>query len=558
MDFLFICVLVGFVLVVDFITFVNLIKKIPIMDILPFFVIISLVIIVVLAFYFQKYFRSNELENVSEPLQEFSANVKFDPFPQIVNVENPYACTGSDLRKCIVNDLTSCIGCQSLIASCIHFENDIDFIDVNGETSKIPANASENEGYCLTVSSVEDSCNLYHGDLALVQLSPDNSDSMIICNCRNPGLIGNTAVNGACDTVFICNGKIDELNRPMEQINCVCESNSFNVRLNDIPNCQLKTVLAADQENILNELLVEPDQNTLLMNDRTNFNLAIVQNVGSRYLLNPCRNCPITNNLIPNSSLGKVGNRSDSLFCSINFDLRNGLGEYFGIPIRRSKTERILAGNSGPDAILGIFWEELIIYTRLESYIQRFVFIFNSVYNEKIYEELNLDPSLKYAIAVDDMLLGVHFAIPTVASNEFPQAECIGHWPSYSCEWRQIGTAQRSESLPINIVPLTPNSNIIHGRAPRQIPGSFIWNRDDWTNMEKFNLYFEWRHIEVDGEPVRYVTNERTYFTNYFADKIKFMTYGFKLSNGFWKLQFYTNGNGDDWNRLKNAIIEYN
>lgn len=533
------------------------------MDFLPFFVIASIIIIIVIAIYLQKFFVPEKLENLNESLLKFSTDIKFNPFPQIINVENPYQCSGRDLHRCTLDNQLSCIGCRSLIASCVHFEKDTEFIDADGTRTIIEKNETENDGYCLTITSVEETCNLYHGDLALVQITPDNSDSMIICNCRNPGLIGNTTVRGACDTIFVCDGQIDNINQPMDNVKCICAENAINVSLNNIPSCQLKTVLNASDDGTLNSLLVKPDENFLLANNpnvsEINFNYTISQNVKSTHLLNPCSRCPITNKIIPNVALGKIG--SGNKFCSITFDQRfkSNLGEYFGIPMRRSPTERILAGLSGPDSILGVYWEEVIIYTRLENYIQRFIFIIKSDNNNEFYEKLQLDKSQKYAIKVDDILLGVHLPLPEISRNAFPMASCVGHWPSYSCNWSQIGGISQFQSIiPIEISPVANNSNALNYNTPRPVPGAFLWNREDWNDMESLNIWWHLKDTEIDGVPVKYITYDEQYFTNRFANRVKLMAWGFQVLNNIWRQVFYTNGNNDDWLRLRNSLIEYN
>jgi hypothetical protein len=101
---------------------------------------------------------------------------------------------------------------------------------MNGEKILIPKNNDANEGYAMSIGHLADACNPYHGDLVLIAADNDGRDHMLVCQCKNPGFIGNDHILGNCEDVRICDdGKIDDINRPLAMINCVCSSDTYQI-----------------------------------------------------------------------------------------------------------------------------------------------------------------------------------------------------------------------------------------------------------------------------------------------------------------------------------------
>lgn len=171
---------------------------------------------------FQKSFKTEIDLNLGriDILPKFHFDIEFDPFPSTINVDNPYNCTPTDLKTCDVRDSFSCFGCKNLVANCIHYDKDTTYIDFDGNKSIIKANATEFEGYCMVAKTLSETCNPFHGDLVLTQLSADATVSGLICDCKFPGFIGNTQIGGSCSDVFICDGKIEDLNQLLDKIKC--------------------------------------------------------------------------------------------------------------------------------------------------------------------------------------------------------------------------------------------------------------------------------------------------------------------------------------------------
>lgn len=507
------------------------------------FATVSLLLVIFVIFYLQKYLTSPIVENLKEPLPEFSYDIKFDPFPSLVNLENKYVCRGDDLRKCDMDNPLSCIGCQSLIANCVHFKEDTIYQDTNNTKFTIPKNDNPNEGYCLTILEIEKYCNVYHGDLTLVQLTPDSSDTMLICNCKNPGLIGNVSLSGSCTTAFMCNGQIDNIDQPIDKINCICGANNHNVKLNGISHCVPKTIDEAGDQ--ISKLIV-PTSNVSTQYSK-NFDKMITQNFPMEKLRDPCSECPITGKPIPNhamifSPLGKA--------CTLSYD-NSGTGMYFGIPIRRSTTERLLEGDRGPDAILGIYWYNLMIYSYMEEFTQRFVFSFNYTNNAAIYTALDLNPSKNYAIAVDDLLLGNNFPLPPVSFN--PSAVCTMAWPTYSCLWSVTDKKLLETADAVHVIeppPQTTLNKYAMWKNP-DLTGAFIWGRETWEDMSKLNTWLQWKTL-----PVPHLGINKEYFVNNYAPDIKFVALSitYLLNTGYF-INFLTTGDQEQWKELRSKMI---
>lgn len=322
-----------------------------------------LIILVLISIYILKntteYTIKDKIIADEENLIKFYTDYRFPEVEDTINLEAPYNCTGVDLHKCNVNDQTSCFGCKSLLSTCIHFDEDTKFIDSTGEESIIPKNDSEEEGYCLQVKKLSDSCSI-HGDLAIIQSAPDSFDYSLICICKNPGLIGNSSILGNCTDVHICSGKIDNINKPISEISCLCEENQISDRINDIPYCRDKLVTEINGDDDINwntgTSLAPIDYfvNTIVQNLPTNI----------KYLKDPCSYCPITGKSLPVKAVLK----NDQVFCQ---EIASSTEIMSNVVITDSNTinGRILKGDRGGDVALGIKWENILVYMGFETKI---------------------------------------------------------------------------------------------------------------------------------------------------------------------------------------------
>lgn len=289
-------------------------------------------------------------KNAILELERFSFKIYFDPPKSTIDITNPYTCTPQDLKICELSNQSSCIGCKNLITTCIHFDVDTKYIDFDGAELTIPANTTEDEGYCLVQNNPSQTCNPYHGDLVLVQLEPDSTESMLFCECKNPGYIGKLELNGACDTVFICDGNIDDINKPLAEINCICNEQSTNSNENNVPVCLPKKV---KDFTYYDRFFFEGRHYT----DIDKFS-SDIRTFPGEILNDPCKYCLITGRYISN---GRIVESDDGYQCAI----LNASGR--GLPIRRNANYRVLSGTEGPDAILDLDVHSVLVYGYIDN-----------------------------------------------------------------------------------------------------------------------------------------------------------------------------------------------
>jgi len=499
-------------------------------------------------------------------IDKFSTDITFEPFPRIIDVENPYVCDELDRKICSISgsNAFTCIGCQSMFARCIHLPQDTLFVDTNGARHTIPANQTDDEGYCLTIESdLTQTCNVYHGDLALIKLAPDQPDSMFFCNCKEPGLIGNTTILGACDVPFICDGHIDDINQPLADIKCKCDNTHIQTRNNDIPVCRTKTVQEANSDNTLDSLITITNFGDFLPNTSENFNSDIVQNLtNATYMLNPCVRCTITNQPIANGTIGRL---PSSTHCSLTMrsGLKNTRNEYQGIPYKRSEFGRILRGQSGGDGILGIWWHQLFVYTRLEQFVQRMVFYFEySEYNHEIFKLLNLDTNKTYAYHTDDLTLGVDIMVPELFTGAIPGSLCTSKWPQYWCYWNQDRPGvvyDRLPTLQLTVERLGEEANI-RATAARQRPSvTHLWGKHPWEQFQALQPYLEINNMTTaDGDDTYYITSNRQFRqgNNDYAPSVGMIAYGFTrtINRGPWQFGIFQTNESSDWELVQGQM----
>lgn len=347
-------------------------------------------------------------------LFQFAYDIYFKPPPDTIVIENPFNCTPVDLKPCTLNDGLSCVGCKSLIATCIHFNEDTKYIDYNGIETIIPANLTENDGYCLTQMNTNQRCNPFHGDLVLVQANPDALESMLYCNCKNPGYIGNIDILGACEEPFICNGKIDDINQPIEKIQCLCENDTIPVTNNNVPSCIIPSVKEFTQFNNATYF----DGIYTVPKDR--FTDDIAKNFPGDKLRNPCKYCLLTGVYLEN---GEMKPADDGGYQCVTFVA----GER-GLPIRRDPNRRILKGDKGPDAIVDVKVHSLLVHGYLnETEFEQMTALLHVSDNRSILQFINVPVDKDYAyINLKDHQLVFPESFGAMTVTSFPGTYCDG------------------------------------------------------------------------------------------------------------------------------------
>lgn len=382
------------------------------------FVVVVLVVVIFLKITLVTFTRQMKKElqaNVEENnLLDFAYDIHFNPPPDQIIIDNPYECTPLDLKPCTLDNGLSCAGCKSLLATCVHFPKDTKFIDYNGVESIIKANATENDGYCLTQVNSNQRCNPYHGDLVLIQTDPDSKESLLYCDCKNPGYIGNTELLGGCDTVFICNGKIDNLQQPLENIKCLCENDMISVTKNDVPTCVAPTVAEFTKYNdpsFFNNVETVP---------KDRFIDDVKNRFPGQHLRNPCKYCLLTGNYVENGEM--VPTDDDGWQCVLRYSTKRGM------PIRRHDTRRILRGSRGPDAVIDIKLYKLLIHGYLnETTFEQMTAMIRTSDNSDILKYLNVPIDKTYAfINLQKHELVFPESFGAMRMNRAPGVYCTG------------------------------------------------------------------------------------------------------------------------------------
>lgn len=327
---------------------------------------ICLFCIIILAFVAYNLIQNNQVnfkETTRPEVNEFSTEFRFTRNNNSIDVDAKYECTTLDLRECDVDDQTSCAGCKSFNATCTHFDVDTPFIDSDGVEVIVPKNIDSSKGYCLNVTSLSDGCSP-QGDYAIIQNGVDTYDFYLICVCKNPGLIGNLELNGNCSTVYMCNGKIDDINKPIQDIKCICGTYQIQDVRNGIPYCRDKKFeeLTAEDLNNLNKL--EPEVKFLSLDY---FDKTIVQNLPANIKLrDPCSVCPITGERIEAEA---VKDSYDNVYCRETSPLT---ATNVVIIASESDNGRILNGAIGGNVALGLKWENVLVIIGQDSYFRAF------------------------------------------------------------------------------------------------------------------------------------------------------------------------------------------
>lgn len=398
------------------------------------------------------------IQFTEKEIPEFSVDLHFDPFPRTVDIENKYDCNADSLRKCDINDPTTLFGCKELTVRCHHFDKDTEYLS-NGNKVVIPKNATANEGYALAINVLVDACNPYHGDLALVATNADSTEYMLICNCKNPGYIGNDNILGNCTNVYICNGEIDDINKPLKEINCKCDARQKNIRYEDgLPVCKDMLVLEAN-ESFDDWSNLVPWTSSRLINANV-FNKTISGNIKSSLLLDPCRNSldDMTKE-IPNASYDIVNGTCK--FVDYGYPVSNGMLNFH--PTKDPNSDIKLT--SADCGLLTNEWE-YVRFTDNVAGVRRITAIKtrNLPFSDTIKGDVIVVPPAGIGLADSSQL----FMVPR--QSQFVSPRCVGSWPSYNCYIR--------EYYGHNVLGFTVGGS-------RSCPSEFLWGKDFWNNCEE-------------------------------------------------------------------------
>lgn len=415
--------------------------------------------------------RTNFADRVDNRIPRFTVDAHWDPYPSTVDVSNEYDCNASSLRVCKLDDPTTLFGCKELTVRCQHFDRDTDYL-VYGKRYVIPRNKAPDEGYALAITHLSEACNPYHGDLVLVSINADATEYMIICECKNPGFIGNEHLLGACDTPFICKGRVVDINQPLNKVECKCSDLDRSVRYqNGLPVCKPMLVKEANERFDDWSSLVPWNSDRLI--SKSVFNTTIVDNLRTSRLLDPCANSlHDTSVRIPNSYF--------------NDRTRSCHFQNFGLPVQTG----LLAGPK-KDAKPGN--TSLVpIDGGINTGPYRYIRMSDNIAGKRklVAIRAKLRAAENMVEFADDVLLQAPEGIglgrsAQVSVSTAPVAiapRCFGYWPSYQCVTQQYYHYTKQD------VPVP---------GYRPCPSSFLWGQELWNTAEE--LFSKSVHIELNG-----------------------------------------------------------
>lgn len=468
----------------------------------------------------------------AETLPKFSMNLAFtvDPMTSskqlisdsiisnVIGEGNEHDCNATSLHKCDITDARTLFGCRELMVKCQHFDVDTPYIDNTGNNDEtgqqkppiiIPRNDAPNEGYALAIRVLADSCNPYHGDLVLTSLNPTSKEYMMVCSCKNPGYIGNEHLLGNCTTLYVCNGHVDNINRPLNQIECACKATENSVRYDDgVPVCKEMTVLEANTRYPDDWSHIVPwtsNRRTV----RSNFNNTIRDNLRTRELLDPClssaddmtveivsaRRNPITNecNLVDSGYPLLIDIADSSKWRNRLPPRRKVPGTNDDEPPRKRRfVTAVLATGT---------YEQIRFSDRIDSIDRIYgLRVKDMPANSLITKEA---PGQRVVLhPPDGISFGSDQAINIVSlRRQFVSPKCTAQWPSFRCSFSDHFTYYYLD-LP--------------SASGTRVPMGFWWNYETWEYAEYMVSRAIDKTLERDGYALRYdafenMTNIRPY-----------------------------------------------
>lgn len=339
--------------------------------------------------------------DTDDDLLKFYTDFRFEQSSNDIDIEGQYDCSTIELKECDIDDYTSCAGCKSLNATCHHFNEDVIYYNEESEIEyTIPKNIDPNKGYCMNLTTIADGCSP-QGDYAIIQTGINTFDYFLVCMCKNPGLIGNTSLNGNCSTVHVCNGQIDDLNKPLSEINCLCNEYQISDRHNNIPYCRNKR-LEELNANEINKIYTENGDRLIPL---SYFNITIQQNLPENtQLADPCTHCAITGEIVnAQTYIDDEGNA----FCREIINTPNEIKKVVIID-SNNVNGRILKGNIGGDLAIGLEWTVILTITG-QNAIVKYYYVCELKNNSK-YSRLFNNKSTIYIQAPSRAILNYHFA----------------------------------------------------------------------------------------------------------------------------------------------------
>lgn len=399
-------------------------------------------------------YKTITIDYVDKPITRFSTNIVFEDNPSQVDISNQFDCNAMSLRECDMNDPTSVFGCKEFTAKCHHFTSDTN-MEYGGKEYVIPANKESTKGYALVLDTITDECNPYHGDLVLVTSDPSRNAYSLICECKQPGFIGNDTILGNCTTIRICNGKIDDINQPFEDIQCVCEDAATISEKTEgaVPVCVPLTIVKANSSHAdWSDLLVWPSGTPTI--EKSAYSIDIAGNLNTSKLVDPCKVDLLTGKSVQGSEYS-----STLKACTIT-------DPKYAYPITNT---HLADEKESINYVLSANFDSVSWISTTGSVISSFGGLGSipSIESTPVFAHSDFDKPTY--IFKDPVAINYNYQ-PIRGSAMCPKVACQGNWPSYNCALTSVSPTTTKCGIPVGD----------HSSAPSTFP----WGASSWGECE--------------------------------------------------------------------------
>lgn len=403
--------------------------------------------------------------NKTKDLVSFSKQFKFKEFDKKKDISNTIPCNTDNLKICNLNNPNDLYGCREFYVECHHFDQDVIYFE-NKVKKTIPKN-NKNEGYALPITSkLEEKCNIYHGDLTLISKNDNLDEYMLICKCKEPGYIGNDHILGNCTTVRICNSKIDDINQPLEKINCICDQTEQSVRLNQTPSCKTYDIVSANEKfEDWSHLLDWSSKQTI---PKQEYNKTVQDNLHNSQLLNPCTYSLLDSTIeIPNAKYDAVNKT-----CTLTD---------YGLPVRNNNLADMKKTYKSHDDKIDIDYKQIDAVIHTDKYESLRIVDRIQSKTGKINKRIGLKTKLPFLknksvrININEpTTFGYNSQLLLSTKEQFVSGNCHTDYPTYNCEY--------SDAYDYTYLDI-PRPKF------SELPGGYLWGRETWEDFNRLGAY---------------------------------------------------------------------
>jgi hypothetical protein len=328
---------------------------------------------------------------------------------------------------------------------------------------------------------------------------------MLVCVCKNPGFIGNENLLGNCSTPFICDGKVVDINKPLNEIECKCPLTDINVRYdNNVPGCKELLIKEANEKYFdYTDLIIFNSSRQLNIE---HFNPTVRDNLKTKHLLDPCKNS------LHDTTVQIIGGYFDGTrnvcnFFDSGFPVSNGLLDFK--PVEMNGSEKFVQVSSD-----GGFATDLWDFVRMTDNIggqQRMYGI--GITGIKFYPPLAADTNQYVLVPPNGLSYGDNEQLYMTNRNTLIAPRCLMHpLLTYRCRW-SFKEFSIKKGVPID--------------KPYPVPSCYLWSRQDWIDAENYltdTIQFTKKGISLKNKPMLKMRGSKPFAIKFTRDALNVTT----------------------------------